>query len=256
MRARYSNDVFFAAARGRANIVSIPEDAFYASRPRPAAQPQLIEIAASTPMRFALLLFVAGWGGILFQKSFFQQIVFGAPVFEEFAKLGLALFVAVLLRARSLWITLPLAWASGAAFGVFEHFSTYVEEDLASYIGRVAFHTGATGLSMLFFHAFLDFSDVRARWAATAPATLFHWANNFAALMLGLTSLAFPFANVIAAGWSFGITFAIWVSTLAALAMSARFKSLATLTLERMMPRLGLERARAPAPLPAASEPQ
>lgn len=244
MRERFSNDVFFAASRGRPRAPTVPEVAFYAGRPRPPAEAGLMERASATPARFAFLLFALGWGGILFQAGFFQQVVFGAPVFEELAKLGLALVVGFLLRTRSLWILLPLAWASGAAFGVMEHHLTYVQEDIASYAGRVAFHSGATGLSMLFFDAFHRFPDVRARWAATLPATLFHWANNFAALVFGFGSLFIPSLTLVAEGWSFGITFTVWASTWVALGLIGRFRSLAQATLERVIPRVALMVAR------------
>ena len=251
MRARYSNDVFFAASRGPPRAPAVPELAFYAGRPRPPPEPHFVERAAATPMRFAFLLFALGWGGILFQAGFFQQVVFGAPVFEELAKLGLALVVATTLRIRTLWITLPLALASGAAFGVMEHFLTYAEEDLVTYVGRVAFHAGSTGLSMTFYRAFDGFHDVRARWAATAPSTLFHWANNFAALALGLGSLLWSGAGAVAQVWSAAVTSALWLALLAAILLYPRFEALARRTLERAIPRVTLRPDARTEPLPA-----
>jgi hypothetical protein len=245
MRERFSNDVFFAAHHGPARAWAVAEEAFYAGRPRPDAEVNFIARAAATPMRFALLVFALGWGGILFQAGFFQQVVFGAPVFEELAKVGLALVIASLLRIRTLWITLPLAWASGAGFGVMEHHLSYATEDIVTYGGRVAFHAGSTGLSMLFYHVFRETADVRARWAATIPSTLFHWANNFAALVLGLVSILAPWVDVVAEGWSAGITVAVWLSTFAAIIAQTRFRALATKTLEKAMPRLGVQRGSA-----------
>jgi len=68
---------------------------------------------AQRPLVFASLLFLLGWIGIFAQRGFLRQLVVGAPVFEEFAKLGLALAVVTLLRVRPVWLRLPFGWASG-----------------------------------------------------------------------------------------------------------------------------------------------
>lgn len=198
---RVPNAAFFAESSGNPPPASVPEDVFYAG-PRPEPEPGLALRTARTPLRFGIVIFLVGWAGILFQASFLQQVVFGAPVFEELAKFGPALVVAALVGARSTWIRLPLAWASGAAFGVFEHFTTYPDEVVYMFVDRVAFHAGTTGLSMLFFGVFDAMPDVRARWASTALPTLLHWANNFGAVVLAFASAATPLALQGAVLWS------------------------------------------------------
>ena len=232
--------MFFATPERRASQPSVPENVFYAGRPRPPLETPVAVRAAATPLRFALVLFLVGWAGILFQAGLFQQIVFGAPVFEELAKLGPALLVVVLLRARSLWVRMPLALASGAAFGVMEHYVTYVEEDVASYAGRVAFHAFSPALSMLVYGAVESYADVRARWASTIPATLFHWANNFMAVVFGFGSLFVPFSlDAIALSWGVAVTVTMAAITIAGMLARGRFELGVRRVLEAAMPKLG-----------------
>ena len=240
LRARIENDVFFASPESRRTTPTIPEAVFYAGQPRPPAEVPVAVRAAATPMRFAVVVFLVGWAGILFQAGLFQQIVFGAPVFEELAKLGPALIVALLLGARTLWVRVPLALASGAAFGVMEHYVTYATEDLTTYVGRIAFHAVAPALSMLVYTALESYPDVRARWAATIPATLFHWANNFAAILFGIGSIFAPFSlDLVAMGWSGLVTLSMGVVTVAAILLHARFEIGVRRALEAAMPKLG-----------------
>lgn len=218
----------------------MPEAVFYAGRPRPPPEIPVAVRAAATPLRFALVLFLVGWGGILFQAGLFQQIVFGAPVFEELAKLGPALLVVVLLKARSLWVRMPVALASGAAFGVVEHHVTYAAEDPYLYAGRVAFHAVTPALSMLVYGALESYPDVRARWAATIPATLFHWANNFAALAFGLAGLFVPFSlDAIGLGWAAAITASMTLVVIGGVLARARFELGVRRAIEAAMPKLG-----------------
>ena len=240
MRGRIENEIFFASPERPAAAPIVAERVFYAGRPRPPLEIPVAVRAAATPMRFALVIFLVGWAGIFFQASILQQIVFGAPVFEELAKLGPALIIAILLGARSLWIRMPLALASGAAFGVMEHYVTYVEEPMYSYVGRIAFHAIAPALSMLVYGALESYPDVRARWAATIPATLFHWANNFAAIVLGLASLFIPYdLNTVGLVWGATVTVGMAVATIAAMFTRARFELGARRALEAAMPKLG-----------------
>lgn len=238
LRERYSNDVFFAATRRPTQPGAVAEDVFYAKRPRPPRDEDIAELGARTPLRFATLLFLAGWTGILFQAGFFQQVVFGAPVFEELAKFGPALLVSTLLRTRSNWVRLPLAWLSGGAFGVMEHYVTYPAEELWVYVERVVFHGGATGLSMLVYGALESLPDVRARWATTAPATLLHWAFNFGAVVLGLGSLILPIGEVVSGGYAVLITGIVLLLTAAGIADRARFEQTVRNILAVSVPRL------------------
>jgi len=208
-----------------------------------------MERGAATPLRYATILFLAGWTGILFQAGFFQQVVFGAPVFEELAKFGPALILVTLLGVRSNWVRLPLAWLSGAAFGVMEHSVTYAQEPIWVFVERVLFHAGATGLSMLVYGALEGIADVRARWGATLPATLLHWAFNFGAVVLGFASLLVGDTEPAGNGYAVLITVIVIIITLFGIADRDRFESTMQRVFERAMPRLGLTRGgRAPAP--------
>lgn len=250
MRERIENEVFFASPTAPEAVPTVAEAVFYAGRPRPPPEVPVVVRAAATPMRFALVIFLVGWGGILFQAGILQQIVFGAPVFEELAKLGPALLVVALLRVRSLWVRLPLAWASGAAFGVMEHYVTYVDEPTWLFAGRVAFHAISPGLSMLVYGALESYPDVRARWAATVPATLFHWANNFAALAFAVGGIFVPFAlDPIAIAWATLVTASMALASLIAILARPRFEAAVRRTIEAAMPKLRLTPASDAAPL-------
>lgn len=242
VQERIENEAFFAAATRTSGPAAIPEDVFYAGRPRPAPETSVALRAAATPLRLGILLFLVGWSGILFQASFLQQVVFGAPVFEELAKFGAPLVLAAALGLRALWLRLPLAWASGASFGILEHYVSYVEEDVYTFAGRVVFHAASTGVSMLVYQALEHAPDVRARWAATVPATLFHWANNFGALAFGVASLAFPPIASVAIGWGALVTSSLLLFTLVAIARRRAFERVAQEALAHAMPRLALAR--------------
>lgn len=257
---RYENDRFFAA-QGLVHPApaSIPEDVFY-SGPRPAPETSLTTRLTASPFRFAAALFLVGWAGILFQASFLQQVVFGAPVFEEFAKFGLALLVASVLSLRAPWLLIPLAWVSGGAFGYMEHHVTYPEEDVFSYGERIAFHATTAGLSMAVFCALRDAPDTRALWATTALSTLLHWANNFGAVVLGLSGVFVPQVHLMGLGWSLLMTTLALVLTVPAFLALRLFRERVHRSLGEMVPRLGLEHppatavAAAPAP-PVFQEP-
>ena len=256
--ARFDNALFFADERQRQGPPAIPEAVFY-ERPRPPPEVSLAARAALTPLRFALLLFAVGWAGILFQTGFLRQVVFGAPVFEELAKLGLALVPVAAFRIRNAWVRLALGWLSGAAFGVFEHYSTYADEDVYLHAGRVAFHGGTAGLSMAFYHAFEDMDDVRTRWASTVLSTLLHWANNFGAVVLAFAAIPFPVFELVALGWASLVTVVILVLTALILLARPRFEAWSRATLRRAMPRLGLAAGEAgapPLPPPPVREPE
>lgn len=140
----------------------------------------------------AWILFGVGFvGTLVMSASLFTQIVIGAPVFEELWKLGSALLLVHLLGVTSGPARVLVALVPGAAFGVFEHFLTYAGEDLATLVFRVAFHAGSTGLSAATWHVLADGARPGVAWLATAPATVVHWINNFAAVLLLVPSFFF-----------------------------------------------------------------
>lgn len=240
-RDRIDNDVFFASGASASHHV-VAESVFYHHRPRPPPEVPLAVRTAHDPRKFALLLFLFGWAGILFQRNFLQQVVIGAPVFEELAKLGPPLLVVSILGIRSTWIRLPLAWISGAAFGVMEHYVTYAAEDVYLYAERVLFHAVTPGLSMLFYGAFEDMPDVRARWAATIPATLFHWANNFlVAIVLGILIAIAGLPDLLVVGFATLLSGTMVGITLVAILRLPAFERRARRILETTMPRIGIQ---------------
>lgn len=240
MRERIANETFFASGRSASQDV-VAESVFYDGRPRPAPEVPFAVRTAANPTRFALVLFLVGWAGILFQRNFLQQVVIGAPVFEEFAKLGPPLLIVSLLGIRSTWIRLPLAWASGAAFAVMEHYVTYPGEDAYSYAERILFHSATPGLSMLFYGAFETMHDVRARWAATIPATLFHWANNFlAAIVLSIVVAILGLPDAVVLGFATLLSGTMVGLTLVALLRLRAFEARSRRVLETAMPKLGI----------------
>jgi len=240
---RVPNEVFYATPEAATRVAVVPEDVFYARRQRPPVEVPVAVKAAATPVRFALILFLVGWAGIIFQRGFLQQVVFGAPVFEELAKFGPPLLLVSLLGIRSVWLRLPLALLSGAGFGVFEHYATYAAEDAVMFAERVTFHAVSPALSMLTWGALEDLPDVRARWAATIPATLFHWANNFLAVVLGIGSALAgldAYAEPVGVAVASVITGTMIGLLLVGLAARRRFEARVRRTLSSAMPRLGL----------------
>jgi hypothetical protein len=222
----------------RADAEAIPDVVFYGDA-RPPAEPGLAVRWASRPVVFGVTLFLLGWLGILVQRSFLQQIVVGAPVFEELAKFGLALVVVTILRAKHVVARLPYAWLSGMGFGVLEHFVTYGEEDWATLLTRVAFHTATAGLSMAAYSVVEPLREVRSRWLATLPSTLLHWSNNFGVVLAVVVSFVLPLSDQTILGWSLvliggavGLTFAI-------VANESRARALAAFELRRFFQPLG-----------------
>src|SRR5438067_1120983 len=199
------NDAFFVTPRPRPagpQPASVPEELFYGEERRPPAETPIIVRAAERPIALGGMLFLLGWLGILAQRSALRQIVVGAPVFEEMAKFGLALAVVGLLGARHVVARLPFAWLSGLGFGVLEHFLSYGQEAWYELGVRAAFHAGSCGLSMAVYAILEGATDVRARWGATIPSSLLHWANNFAALVVGLASLVARGFDLVGEVWS------------------------------------------------------
>lgn len=240
LRARIENETFFASRAAPHGPPPIAEAVFYAGRLRPPPETPVAVRGAATPLRYAAVIFLLGWAGILFQAGFLQQVVFGAPVFEELAKLGPALLVAAMLGTRSMWIRLPLALVSGAAFGVMEHYVTYADEPIELLVQRIAFHSVSPGLSMLVYGAFESMPDVRARWASTIPATLFHWANNFGAVVLSFASIFLPISDAFIITYAALITSGMVVLVGAGILARRAFEDTARRAIDAAMPRLGL----------------
>jgi len=215
---------------------SIPGIVFYGEdRPRVEEEPFTVRFAKD-PLVFASILFLLGWIGILAQRGFLRQLVVGAPVFEEFAKLGLALAVVTVLRVRPVWLRLPFGWASGAAFGVMEHFLSYGDEATFFYVARALFHAAACGLSMSVFSLVEALPDARARWMSTVASTLLHWANNFGAVLLGILALLMGGADIIGLGWPLVVTIAAFVLTFFVAAGRDRLRPRVARELERVFP--------------------
>ena len=222
-RERLENDAFFSGPPAAPEVV-VEEERFYATTERPPERPSVLRSVAANPVKFGGVLFIVGWMGILVQQGFFSQVVAGAPLFEEPAKVGAAIALTGLLSVRLLLVRLPIAAALGAGFGVFEHFLTYSGEDAASYALRVAFHALSTATSMAAWSALESDPDVRLRWGATVPATLLHYANNFMALVLGLGSLALPVLGTLATFWAMGVTLLLLVTLVAIAARPDAFR--------------------------------
>jgi hypothetical protein len=184
--------------------------------PPPRREPTFFERVPARPLGFAGLLFGLGWLGIIIQQGVLRQLIVGAPVFEEMAKFGLALAVVTALRIRPTLLRMPFAWASGAAFGVLEHFLTYSDEPPLFWGLRVAFHLSTAGLSMAIWGLAEPLPDARVRWATTLTSSAFHAANNLGALLLSLVD-ALPGASLVDVGYSALITTSVLVLTFAIL---------------------------------------
>lgn len=265
--AAIANDEFFvaapathaahvAAAQRARRAVSVPEDVFYGDARRPPVELPLILRAAVRPLAFGGFLFLLGWLGILAQRSAIRQVVVGAPVFEEMAKFGLALVVVSALGARHLLARLPFAWLSGLGFGIFEHFLSYSDESVYSLAVRAAFHAGTCGLSMSVFSVLEPLEDVRARWGSTLVSSLLHWANNFAAIVLALVSVATPGADIVGDVWSTIVVVLAFGATIVVVTNRERLERAARAMLGRLLPPLtGTAEAAAVATDPRSTSP-
>ena len=154
----------------------------------PVDEPWLDRITR-TDLRLALAFFLSGLVAVFFhQVPLGGQVVVGAPLFEEFFKLGLALLPWAALRIQSLAVRLPTAGLVGVGFGVMEHFLSYGDEPTFILYGRMAFHGLTCALSMAVLHG-LRGADRRLLLAATLPSSFIHAGNNSAAVSLGLFGL-------------------------------------------------------------------
>jgi len=183
-------------------LPSIPASVFY-GEPEPAAWlpdegvPTGVR-ADSWWIRFAhdqrrlgLVFLAVGFIAVfLRQATFLLQLLFGAPIFEEAFKFGLAAYLASFAR-RSGTLLVLACLAAGAGFGVMEHYLTYAEEGRMMFLRRIAFHATATSLSAVTYLTLRGDPRVIVRWGATIPAVFVHYLNNAGALFLGIaTALA------------------------------------------------------------------
>lgn len=159
-------------------------------RDAPEEPDPLVDWARRPGIHAAAFVVAGGFGVFLEQANFLFQVVLGAPVFEELLKFGAALGLATLLSLGSRPLRFGLALAVGAAFGGLEHAVTYPAEPAAALRFRLAFHAGTPALSMATYDALHPVHDPRVRWAATVPASVLHWVNNVAAVLLGVAGLA------------------------------------------------------------------
>ena len=269
------------------------QDRFF-GRPAPPRERPLLVATTRTSARFALAIFGCGFlGALLYQlaglgylvpllaaqlaggpaallvsvilglqlvsllQAAFAVLALGAPVFEEFFKVGLALLVCVPLlrlaespaRGLVLIIRIVVAAAVGALFGWSEHF-LYSSEDTISYMSRLTFHSGAAALSMTTYSVLERVPDTRARWFSTIPSSFLHYANNgfgiFVALILGEGAATF---------WSVGLS----ISTVVAIPLVAGFRRpLRDLVAHQAAKRFHTpwgEPGRSPAPAPVPAGP-
>lgn len=225
------------AVGGWTTVEAIEADRFHRSPPS-GDHGQIGHLAqrlARNATTFALVLLGVGFFAVFIKQApIHLQIVFGAPVFEEFFKLGLALLLSAWMRF--LVLRMVAALGVGAGFGVLEHFVTYSDEPFSLYMGRIAFHAGATALSMASYHVLESVPDVRARWASTLWASVLHYVNNSFALLSILPSFYVP-----AAVWPFAlfvsslVTVSLYVGIIWVLTSAARLRSWAQERVEALL---------------------
>lgn len=142
---------------------------------------------------FGLGAFGLGVAGTLFAGStFLEKVAVVAPIFEEYAKLGLALLVLAALGLSSGASAYALGALSGLSFGVLEHHVTYATEAQVMFVVRGLFHALAAGLSALIYVHLRRREDLApgAAWFAIAPAALVHAANNVSAVAIAIARAA------------------------------------------------------------------
>jgi hypothetical protein len=177
---------------------------------------------------FGLTALGLGVAGTLFAGStFLEKVAVVAPIFEEYAKLGVALLVLTALGLSRGASAYALGLLSGLSFGVLEHHVTYSTEAQAMFVVRVLFHALAAGLSAL-ISVHLQRREALAPgvgWFAIAPAAIVHAANNVAAVAVSIARAmraipAWPVSEVL------GLVF---VTTLVGLALATGLRTDRTL---------------------------
>jgi hypothetical protein len=127
-----------------------------------------------------------GVAGTLFAGStLLEKVAVVAPIFEEYAKLGVALLVLAALGLSSGASAYALGMLSGLAFGLLEHAVTYPGESQLMHVVRGLFHGLAAGLSGLVYVRLRDRELAPGTgWFAIVPAAIVHAANNVSAVFL------------------------------------------------------------------------
>lgn len=162
------------------------EERDFWNRKRPQrTRPALLE-QSRTLTRMGVVLFLLGLFAVFVEQApFLYQVILGAPIFEEFLKLGLVLLLlgwtqwlpgGVVIRALG-------ALAVGFGFGVLEHVTTYPDEGAWSYGFRLAFHALTPLLSVLTLAVLQPLKDTRVRFLALVPSVFLHYVNNYAAVL-------------------------------------------------------------------------
>ena len=97
--------------------------------------------------------------------------------------------------------------------------------------------------------------DLRARWGATLPSSLLHWANNFAAVVVTLGALLAPWAEFVGELWSSLVVFLAFAATIIVVLDRPRLEKAAQALLARVLPPLtgagGQQNTTTPGPAPA-----
>ncbi len=169
---------------------------------------------------FGLSMLGVGVAGTLFAGStFLEKVAVVAPIFEEYAKLGVALLVLTALGLSRSGPAFSLGILSGLAFGLMEHAVTYPAESTSMFVVRGFFHALAAGLSALVYVHLRRREGLApgAAWFAIAPSALVHAANNVAAV-------------VIAIAEAMGTAGTVWISGMLSIAFVAMLAVLAIVT--------------------------
>lgn len=144
----------------------------------------LRRVAANRFKLGGLLVGLGFWAVFINQAPLPYQIVLGAPIFEEFFKVGLALLLVSLLRIRLGVLRWLVGAIPGAGFGVLEHYISWWTEPAELFLWRVVFHSGSSALGMATYHVLEPLLDTKVRFGMTVPGTLIHYTNNVAAVVL------------------------------------------------------------------------
>ena len=245
-----------------ARIPQVPEQVFW-GRGRPQGKPPFLLWSGALPVRFAAVLLGLGFFSVFFWQLGFLQfgtqqiitsiwypvllymLILGAPVFEEFLKAGLALFVVSFVVPRSPAGRVAvgvLRWgaglAAGAGFGIMEHYLTYSSESTFMFAERVAFHAGAAALTLVAYTVLEPLPDVRVRWLSLLPSVFLHWLNNFSAIPVALLSALAGVDDVAPFAWAATITGLLWILMLVLPVSARRVRRSAERVMARRFPRL------------------
>lgn len=175
----------------------------------------LLEGLPGRPALFGLVALLVGIAGTLFAGStFLEKIAVVAPIFEEYAKLGVALLLLASLGLSRGGPAFALGSLSGLAFALLEHHLTYSSETELMFLVRGLFHTLAAGLSALVYVHLRRRENLApgVGWFAIAPSALVHAANNVFAVGTALAGLIVELPD-----WFSPLVGSIFVATLVVL---------------------------------------